>query len=82
MSIAYFFEATWPNSINELRFFGLYPWIKGKYNDSYQMGKTWKVDDPNNVKITNTDVGRGKVMIVYKFTDIYGQEYWTPALKL
>ncbi len=33
MSIAYFFEATWPNSINELRFFGLYPWIKGKYND-------------------------------------------------
>lgn len=36
MSIAYFFEATWPNSINELRFFGLYPWIKGKYNDMTQ----------------------------------------------
>ncbi len=33
MSIAYFFEATWPNSINEIRFFGLYPWIKGKHID-------------------------------------------------
>ena len=33
MSIAYFFEATWPNSINEIRFFGLYPWIKGKQID-------------------------------------------------
>jgi ABC-type bacteriocin/lantibiotic exporter with double-glycine peptidase domain len=27
------FEATWPNSINEIRFFGLYPWIKGKHID-------------------------------------------------
>jgi ABC-type multidrug transport system fused ATPase/permease subunit len=33
MACAYFFEATWPNSINEIRFFGIYPWIKGKFQD-------------------------------------------------
>ena len=31
MAIAYYFEATWPNSINEVRFFKLYPWLKSKY---------------------------------------------------
>jgi ABC-type multidrug transport system fused ATPase/permease subunit len=31
MAVAYYFESTWPNSINEVRFFGLYPWLKGKF---------------------------------------------------
>ncbi|NLO47778.1 MAG: ABC transporter ATP-binding protein [Clostridiales bacterium] len=31
MAAAYYFESTWSNSINEVRFFGLYPWLKGKY---------------------------------------------------
>ena len=31
MAVAYFFESVWPNSINEVRFFKLYPWLKGKF---------------------------------------------------
>lgn len=53
---------------------------KGRYNDNFQMGKKWTVSDPDSVKISNTDVGKGRIMIVYKFTDIYGQEFWTPAI--
>ena len=53
----------------------------GKYNDSYKLGKPWTVKDPDGVKITNTDLEKGRTMIVYKFVDIYGQEYWTPAIK-
>jgi ABC-type multidrug transport system fused ATPase/permease subunit len=33
MAVAYYFESTWPNSINEVRFFGLYPWLKSKYRN-------------------------------------------------
>jgi ABC-type multidrug transport system fused ATPase/permease subunit len=36
MAIAYFFEATWPNSINEIRFFGIYPWLKQKNIDMFK----------------------------------------------
>ena len=54
---------------------------EGKFNDSYQMGKTWSVSDPENVEISNTDVGKGNTLIVYRFTDIYGQEFWTTPLK-
>lgn len=31
MAIVYFWEATWPTSINDVRFFGIYPWLKGKF---------------------------------------------------
>ncbi len=31
MTCAYFFEATMPDSINEVRFFGAFPWLKGKF---------------------------------------------------
>ncbi len=54
----------------------------GNYKDSYKMGKTWTVTDPEAVSITNTDVGKGNVLVTYKFIDIYGQEFWTPAIKV
>ena len=53
----------------------------GKFSAHHQLGKTMKVTDPEKITITNTDVGTGKVSILYRFTDIYGQEYWTPAIK-
>jgi len=31
MAINYYFEATWPSSINDVRFFGLYQWLKSKF---------------------------------------------------
>ena len=52
----------------------------GQYEDNYQLGRTLTVQDPDNVTITNTDIGDGNANIMYKFTDIYGQELWTPAL--
>ena len=30
--------------------------------------------------ISNTYVGDGEVKLTYRFTDIYGQNYWTPAI--
>ncbi len=53
----------------------------GKYLDKYKLGSTWTVKDPDKVNITNTDVGDGDVLIAYKFSDIYGEEYWTPAIE-
>ncbi len=54
---------------------------KGRYEDNYQLGRTWTVKDPENVSITNTDVGDGDVMILSKFTDMYGHELWTKPLR-
>lgn len=34
MACMYFFESTWPNSINEVRFFRLYPYLKQKFRDA------------------------------------------------
>jgi ABC-type multidrug transport system fused ATPase/permease subunit len=33
MSCAYFFEAVMPDALNDVRFFGAYPWLKGKFRD-------------------------------------------------
>jgi len=30
-SVSYYFEATWATSINDVRFFGLYQWLKNKF---------------------------------------------------
>ena len=49
-----------------------------KYQDSYFIGESVTYHD--GMKISNTDVGSGKAYMMYKFTDIYNQEYWTPAI--
>ncbi|MBQ1518695.1 MAG: peptidase C11 [Ruminococcus sp.] len=48
------------------------------YQDSYFIGDPVTYHD--GMKISNTDVGSGKAYMMYKFTDIYNQEYWTPAI--
>ncbi|MBQ9015948.1 MAG: peptidase C11 [Firmicutes bacterium] len=69
------------NEGDQVKFLCDYYTYDGKYQDKYKLGKTWTVDDPDSAKITNTDVGNGDVMILYKLTDIYGQEHWTPAIR-
>ena len=32
------------------------------------------------MEISNVDVGEGPVSVCYRFTDLYQQHYWTPAL--
>lgn len=49
-----------------------------KYQDSYYIGEqmTYRSD----MKITNTALGGGNVKIIYRFTDIYNQQYWSEAI--
>ncbi len=50
----------------------------GEYQDSYYLGEAMTVTD--EMIISNVDVGEGAVRAMYRFTDIYNQSYWTPAL--
>lgn len=47
----------------------------GEYQDSYYLGETYVVDD--DMEISNVNVGDGDTLITYKFTDLFGQTYWT-----
>ena len=46
-----------------------------QYQDSYYLGEQWVVEDPDNVLISNVDVGEGEVHVTYRFTDIYNQHH-------
>ena len=48
----------------------------GDYEDSYFLGDTLVISDPDNIKISNTYVG-GDFIALYRLVDIYNQEYWT-----
>ena len=49
----------------------------GKYQENTRLGDTLTVKNPNKIDISNVSVGSGKVKIIYRFTDIYGTNYWT-----
>jgi hypothetical protein len=50
------------------------------FKDAYYLGETMTVDkDMKDMVIENLPVGDGKVLVTYRFTDIYGQNYWTNA---
>ena len=50
----------------------------GNYRDTYKLG------DPiilgNTVEIANTPIDMSKCQVTFRFTDIYQQNYWTPAI--
>ena len=51
------------------------------YDTSYLLGETMTVAKPmSDMVISNTYVGDGEVRLTYRFTDIYGQNYWTTPL--
>ena len=53
-----------------------------KYQDSYLLGEQMVVKGAmSDMEISNVSVGEGKVLETYRFTDIFGQDYWTPALE-
>ena len=70
------------NAGDKLEFLCDYYSYSGDFQDNYTLGKPITVSDPKNITIRNLSVGQGKVKIAYRFTDIYGQEYWSPALSL
>ncbi len=52
----------------------------GKYDEEYTMGEL-TVDDPDALELTNEKIGDGGANIMYRFTDIYGNQYWTPVIE-
>jgi hypothetical protein len=46
----------------------------GKYQDSYYLGEQMTVN--GELKIANVKLENEKIVISYKFTDIYNNEYW------
>lgn len=52
----------------------------GEYLDTYYLGDSLTYS--KGMEISNTDVGKGEVRLMYHFTDIYNQEYWSePIIK-
>ena len=55
---------------------------EGNYEGTYYTGSPVTVSSWDELRISNTDVGDGKVYAAYVFTDTYGEQYWTPFLEL
>lgn len=52
------------------------------FQQNYYLGEQVTVDKAmSDMVIENLPVGEGKVIETYCFTDIYGQNYWTPKLE-
>ena len=51
---------------------------EGEFQDSYYLGEPMQVTD--SMTISDTYVGEGHTLILYRFTDIYQQHYWTQAI--
>ncbi|MBQ7615089.1 MAG: peptidase C11 [Butyrivibrio sp.] len=51
------------------------------FNDSYYLGETMTVTKPmSEMVIKNLPIGDRDVYVTYRFTDIYGQNYWSNPL--
>ena len=68
------------NAGDELDFVCDYYTYGGEYVDSYYFGE--KMTVTSDMKISDTVVGNGAVKVLYRFTDIYNQEYWTEAINV
>ena len=66
---------------DELEFVCSYYNYNGKYDDDYIIGKKMIVEDPDGIEITNEKIGQGGANIMYRFTDIYGNQFWTPVIE-
>ena len=52
----------------------------GEFKDKYKLGKQVTVTE--NMKISDTKVGDGRMRILYRFTDIYDEYYWSEPIIL
>lgn len=51
------------------------------FDSAYYLGEPMTVKGSmSDMKISNTYLGDGDTYVMYRFTDIYGQNYWTNAL--
>ena len=63
---------------DEIAFLCDYYSYDGDYLDSYQLGETWSYHA--DALIGYADIDASAAQATYRLTDIYGQDYWTPAL--
>ena len=47
----------------------------GVYQDSYKLGDQQVVKE--DMQISNTRIDKSKLLVLYRFTDLYNQQYWT-----
>ena len=52
---------------------------EGVYRDTYELGEPITLGD--TVEIANTPIDRSKCQVTFRLTDIYQQNYWTPAVR-
>lgn len=50
----------------------------GSYQDSYRFGDAWAYHEDALIGDVTIDASRANA--VYRFTDVYGQNYWTPQI--
>ena len=50
----------------------------GEYQDSYMLGDEITLTD--DTEIANVKINSDKASVMYRLTDIYQQNYWTPEL--
>lgn len=50
-----------------------------QYQDNYMLGDRLIVD--GELEVTNQDMSAERYMVMYQFTDIYNQTYWTPVVE-
>ncbi len=65
---------------DRLEFLCDYYSYSGEYEDSYYLGEPMTVEE--EMKIHNVEIQEGKesvMRVMYRFTDIYNQSYWTPS---
>ncbi len=65
---------------DRLEFLCDYYSYSGEYEDSYYLGEAMTVEE--EMKIHNVEIQEGKesvMRVMYRFTDIYNQSYWTPS---
>ena len=55
---------------------------EGEYQGTYYIGDQLTVASWDELTISNRDAGSGTVYAAYVFTDIFGEKFWTPFLKL
>ncbi len=64
---------------DKIQFICDYYTYSGQYSDTYKLGD--EVTYSDNIEISNTDVGEGKVKLTYCFTDIYNNRYWSQTIE-
>ncbi|MCR4672246.1 MAG: peptidase C11 [Lachnospiraceae bacterium] len=58
--------------------------LEGEYEGSYKLGSAITVgeDGADGLTLSDVSVPSGTTLLIsYRFTDIYNEEYWTPALE-